>query len=144
MEPVSTFLSLALGYILQGASQSKTAETAKDEMLGAFWQWVRPLFLKDVPEAEEQPDTEATESKMNETLLELIKDEKFFDELVKRVNALQKAGVKEKNIVHKDIKGVKKIRIGDKEYNPDETFDRKNIVEGNIENAEEFTLGDGH
>ena len=44
----------------------------------------------------------------------------------------------------KDIKRVKKIKIGDKEYSPDENFDRKNIVEGNIEDADEFILGDGH
>ena len=48
-----------------------------------------------------------------------------------------------KNIVRMDLKRVKKIKIGDKSYSPDESFDRKNIV-GNVENADEFILGDGH
>ena len=80
----------------------------------------------------------------SEKLLELIQNEDFFNELVKRVNELQKAGIKEKNIVRQDIKRVKKIKIGDKEYSPTDNFDRKNIVEGNIEDADEFILGDGH
>jgi hypothetical protein len=39
---------------------------------------------------------------------------------------------------------VKKIKIGDKEFNANDTFDRKNIVEGDIADADEFILGDGH
>ncbi len=76
-------------------------------------------------------------------LLELIKDESFFHELARQVAALQKAGVKEKNIVRGNIEGVKKVRIGDKEYSPNETFDRKNIVEGDVEHVGVFRLGDG-
>ena len=66
------------------------------------------------------------------------------NELAKKVAELKEAGIKEKNIVRKNILRVKKIKIGDKEYNPAEQYDRKNIVEGNIEDADEFTLGDGH
>jgi len=144
MEPISTFLTTALGYILKGAAQSKVAQTAKEELLGRFWNWVRPFFIRDIPEAEENPEAPETETKAQEKLLKLIQDEKFFNELVKRVNELQKAGIKEKNIIKKDIKRVKKIKIGDKEYSPTDNFDRKNIVEGNIEDADEFVLGDGH
>lgn len=144
MEPFSTFLTVALGYILKSASQSKAADTAKEELLGGFWQWVRPLFIEDITDIEEKPGAEETETKAHEKLLDLIKDENFFNELVKRVNELQQAGIKEKNIVRKDIKRVKKIKIGDKEYSPTDNFDRKNIVEGNIEGADEFILGDGH
>ncbi len=43
-----------------------------------------------------------------------------------------------------DIKRVKKIIIGDREFSAPDNFDRKNIVEGNIEDADEFILGDGH
>ncbi len=144
MEPISTILTIALGYILKGAAQSKAAGQAKEELLGGFWNWIRPLFIKDVPEVEEKPDEEETETKTHEKLLELIQDEKFFNELAQKVAELQQAGIKEKNIVKQDIKRVKKIKIGDKEYNPEEQYDRKNIVEGNIEDADEFTLGDRH
>lgn len=144
MEPLSTFLTTALGYILKGAAQSKVAKTAKEELLGRFWSWIRPKFIRDLPETEEKPEATETETKAHEKLLELIQDEDIFNELVKRVNELQKAGIKEKNIVKKDIKRVKKIKIGDKEFLPTDTFDRKNIVEGNIEDADEFILGDGH
>jgi len=144
MEPISTFLVAALGYILKGAAQSKTAETAKEELLGKFWHWIRPSFIKDLPEMEETPEAPETETKVHAKLLELIQDEAFFNDLLKRIETLQNAGIKEKNLVKGDIKRVKKIKIGDKEYFPDEIFDRKNIVEGNVEDVEEFTLGDGH
>ena len=125
MEPVSTILTLALGYLLKGAAQSKAASQAKEELAGGFWNWVRPLFIKDVPELEEKPEDEETETKAHKKLLELVKDEKFFNQLAGKVAELQKAGIKEKNIVRQDIKRVKKIKIGDKEYSPDEQYDRK-------------------
>jgi hypothetical protein len=144
MEPISTFLTVALGYILKGAAQSKTAQTAKEELLGSFWEWIRPLIFRDVPEIVEKPEAEETEIKTSEKLIELIKNEDFLEELAKRVSELQRAGIKEKNIVRKDIINVKRIIIGDKEYNPDDIYQRKNIVEGNTRDADEFILGDGH
>ncbi|MDY6968969.1 MAG: hypothetical protein SVR08_10010 [Spirochaetota bacterium] len=74
----------------------------------------------------------------------MIHDRNFSIELVKRVHELQKAGIKEKNIVKNEIKRVKRIRIGDKEFSPTDSFNRKNIVEGSIEDANEFVIGDGH
>jgi len=97
-----------------------------------------------LPETEEQPDVPETETKTHEKLLKLIQDEAFFNELVTRVNALQTASIKEKNIVKKNIEHVKRIKIGNKSYSPTDHFDRKNMVEGNIKDADEFTLGDGH
>ena len=144
MEPISTFLTVALGYILKGASQSKTADAAKEEVLGRFWQWIRPKVMKVLPEVEDAPDAPETEEKGGAALLEMVRDKDFFDELVKQVTDLENAGVKAKNIVHGDIRRVRIIRIGDKEYSPDESFDRKNIVEGNVEDADSFVLGDGH
>ncbi|MDY6966542.1 MAG: hypothetical protein SVM80_11360 [Halobacteriota archaeon] len=112
--------------------------------MGRFWGWIRPRLIKDIPEIEEKPEEAETETKTHEKLLELIEDEDFFNDLVKRVNELQKAGIKEKNIVRGDILRVKIIKIGDKEFSPNDTFERKNIVEGNVEDAGEFILGDGH
>ena len=143
MESISTFLTVALGHILKGALESKAASTAKEELLGGFWQWVRPLFIEDIPEIENEANNKETIKKTEQKLLELIKNESFFNELAKRVDKLQKAGVKEKNIYEGDLKRIKKIRIGDKEYNPNETYDRKNIFKGNVEDADEFILGDG-
>lgn len=56
----------------------------------------------------------------------------------------QNQEAREKNIAEKDIERVKKISIGDKEITSNETFDKKNIVKGNVKDANEFTLGDGH
>jgi|ERR1700733_3579916 hypothetical protein len=144
MEPISTILLSAAGYILRAVSHSKTAEKAKDQVLDKFWDWIKPKFLKEAPEIEKKPDDPATEELVQHRLLELVKDESFFKELAQQVVTLQKAGVKEKNIVKKDIVRVKKIHIGDKVYSPDESYDRKNIVEGNVSDADEFILGDGH
>ena len=141
---ISLLLSKAAGYILKGAAQSKTAEKAKEEVLGRFWNWIKPKFMKEVPEIEDKPDAPETEAKTQERLLELAKDKDFFEELVRHVTALQQAGIKEKNIVKKNIEQVKKVRIGDKEYAFNEIYDRKNIVEGEVKNVDEFTLGDGH
>ena len=144
MEPITVFLATAAGYILKGASQSKTAERAKEELLSHFWGWVRPYLIQTAPEVDTAPDSPAAEEQVQASLLALIEDEAFFKELVRRVTALQQAGLKEKNIVRDGIRRVKKIKIGDKIYTPDESFDRKNIVEGPVEDADEFTLGDGH
>jgi len=144
MEPITVFLATAAGYILKGAAQSKAAESAKEELLSRFWQWIRPWFIKDAPQIEAEPGSPEVEAQVQQTLLALVEDEAFFNELAQRVAALQQAGIKEKNIVRQDIKRVKRIKIGDKFYAPDESFDRKNIVAGRVEDADEFTLGDGH
>ncbi|MCF6241370.1 MAG: hypothetical protein L3J74_08510 [Bacteroidales bacterium] len=145
MEAIGLFLSTALGYILKSATESNAANTAKDELIGAFWQWLRPLFIEDIPEIENKAEEPETQKKAEKKLLELIKDEKFFAELLKKVEELQKAGMKEKNIYKGgDLKRIKKIHIGDKEYKPNDHYDRKNIFEGgSIEDADEFRLGDG-
>ena len=144
MEPISAFLLTAAGYILKGAAQSKAAETAKEEILSKFWNWVKPYFIKEVPKIEEKPDSPEVEAQTQEQLLKLVQEQTFFKELSQQVEGLKRAGIKEKNIVRKDIERVKKIRIGDKELSPNEPFDRKNIVEGNVRDADEFTLGDGY
>ena len=143
MEPISVFFSTALGYILKSAWQTKAANTAKEELTGSFWKWIRPKFIKDIPKIETNTEDEDIVTKTEEKLLELIKSEAFFTELSKRVMELQKAGIKEKNIFSGNIKRIKKIRIGDKEYNANDIYDRKNIFEGNVEDGEEFILGDG-
>ncbi|NOQ28377.1 MAG: hypothetical protein GQ564_23690 [Bacteroidales bacterium] len=143
MEPISIFLSTALGYILKSAWQTKAAKTAKEELVGGFWKWIRPKFIKDIPKIETNTEDEDIATKTEEKLLELIKSEDFFTELSKRVEELQKAGIKEKNIFSGNIKRMKKIRIGDKEYNANDIYTRKNIFEGDVEDGEEFILGDG-
>lgn len=141
---ISLLLSKAAGYILKAAAQSKTAEKAKEEVLGKFWSWIKPKFLKQVPGLEDKPDAPETESKTQERLLELVRDEAFFKELAQQVATLQGAGITAKNIVKKNIEHVKKVRIGDKEYAPDESYNFKNIVEGDVKNVDDFILGDGH
>ncbi len=144
METLATFLATALGYILNGAANSKTAAAAKEEVLGRFWGWIRPRFIKELPEVETTAEAPETQAKAEATLLKLVQDKDFFEELVQRVVELQEAGLEAKNIVGRDIKRVRKIRIGDKEYSPNEQYRYKNIVKGNVEDADEFTLGDGH
>jgi nitrogenase subunit NifH len=141
---ISLLLSKAAGYILKGAAQSKAVENAKEEVLGKFWNWIKPKFIKEVPEIEDKPDSPETETKTQERLLELVKDETFFEELAQQVATLQQAGITEKNIVKKSLVQVKKVHIGDKVYAPTESYDRKNIVEGEVKNVDEFILGDGH
>ncbi|MEK6622183.1 MAG: hypothetical protein AABZ13_06845 [Planctomycetota bacterium] len=44
-----------------------------------------------------------------------------------------------------NIKWSKKVHIGDKQYSPNEPYNRKNAVEGvegDVENVDEFILGD--
>lgn len=145
MEPIHAILTKAAGYILKGAVSNKVTEKASEEVLGGFWAWIRPYLLEDIPEIENPKDIAATEQKVLDKLVDLIeKDENFFENLLEKLEVLKKAGIKEKNIVRKDIKRVKKIRIGDKVYLADEPYHRKNIVEGSVEDADEFILGDGH
>jgi hypothetical protein len=144
MEPISILLTTAAGYILKGAAGSKTADKAKEQVLATFWKWIRPKFIKEVPQIEKTPDDPQTAIRTQEHLLELVRDEDFFRELQQQIAMLQQTGITEKNIAKKDILNVKKIRIGDKTFDPGEYYDRKNIVEGDVRDADEFILGDGH
>jgi len=146
MEPItiSTLFAAALGYILKGAAQSKAADNAKEELLGGFWQWIRPLFIKDVPEIEERPDETVVETKSSDRLRELMRDEGFTIELVDWVDRLKKSGIKEKNIIDGNLIDIDEIIIGDKTYTPQDEFNRKNVVKGDVKNVKRFTLGDGH
>lgn len=146
MDPItiSGFLSLATGYILKGALESKALKDAKEDLLSGFWKWIRPLFIEDIPELETNPTDIDLEFKIQEKLIKLFESPDFFKTLAIKVEDLHKSGLKEKNIVQKDISRVKKIKIGDKVYLADDLYNRKNIVKGNINDADEFTLGDGH
>jgi hypothetical protein len=143
MEPISTILVSGIGYILKAAFESKTAGRIKEKLLSKFWNWASPYFQTVFSETEEGPDPEEAEIKTAGKLQELVKDEKFYQEFAKQVEILKEAGIKEKNIVKGSIANVKKIRIGDKDYSPSDTYHRKNIVEGNVSDADEFVLGDG-
>lgn len=48
----------------------------------------------------------------------------------------------EKNILKKDVFNIKKIRVGDTKAKDGEQYDRKNIVEGSIDGADELHIGD--
>ena len=144
MEPVSVILSTAVGYALKAITESKAADTAKEEVLGKFWKWIKPCFLKELPQIETANADADTASIIQAVLAERVKDEPFLEKLVQELEVLKRAGIKEKNIVSGDIAHVKKVAIGDKTDSPYEQFDRKNIVEGNITNVGEFNLGDGH
>jgi len=52
------------------------------------------------------------------------------------------ADLEEKNVVKGYIKRVKNIRIGDEGNASGQKYKRKNIVEGDISDADSFTLGD--
>lgn len=143
MEPVSTLLTSALGYIFKAVSQTKAAKTAENEVVGKFWKWIRPHVIDDVPELESSPGKAKTKVKAEKRLAELAKNGDFLNELTKQIAALKKAGVKEKNIVEADLKNVKNIRIGDKTYTPDEAYDRKNVFKGKVEGSDSFIVGDG-
>ena len=144
MEPITSLISAAIGYILKGAANSKAADTVKEQALDTFWRWIRPKFIKAVPEIEKTPESPETVSKTRLHLIELLKDASFLQELQQQIDLVQQAHITEKNIVKKDIIAVGKVHIGDKIGEPGETWNHKNIVEGNVINAAEFTLGDGH
>ena len=144
MEPISTLLTSALGYIFKAASETKTAKAAENEIMGKFWKWIKSKFVKDVPELETKPGDAATEAKTQKRLLELVKDESFMKELIGHIDELKKAGIKEKNIAEASLKNVKTIIIGDKTYTPNEVYDRKNIFKGAVEGSDTFVIGDGH
>ena len=144
MEPVNVILSTAANYVLKAITESKTAGTAREEVLGKFWKWIKPSFLKDLPQIETANADANTASKIQAVLAEQVKEGQFLEKLVQELEILKRAGIKEKNIVSGDIANVNKVTIGDKDNYAYEQFNRKNIVEGNITNVSEFNLGDGY
>lgn len=136
MEPISAVLA---------AAESKPRQEARDELVGAFWRWVRPLFLEDEAKAVEQaPESPASVQVVEARVLERMgQDAVFFEELARWVEELRRAGVCGKNVVGGSLERVQRIHIGDREYRPDEVYVRKNIVEGDVRDVGEFRLGDG-
>ena len=120
MEPISIILTSALGYIFKAASDTQLVKSAENDLLTKFWNWIKPHIVKTVPEIETKPEEPETEVKTQESLVQLVNNEDFFNELTQHVEALK-----------------------NKTYSPNDTYDRKNIVEGDVKNADEFTLGDG-
>ena len=102
MEPISVLLTTAAGYILRGAAQSKAADSAKEEILGKFWNWIKKRFVTEAPVIELQPKSEQAEILTLQRLLELMKDETFREELRKQVAELQQAGISHSNNVVQD------------------------------------------
>jgi hypothetical protein len=143
MEPI-TILSAATGYILRAIAHSKTADNAKEEVLGRFWKWIRPKFLHESPALEAQPEAPATAEQVQKQLAVLMKDESFYRELEQQVSFLQQAGVTGKNIVHGNLSEIDEVTIGDKTYHPGESYTWKNVVDGSVKGVKKFTLGDGH
>ena len=140
---IETIFPPAVGYILKAISESKAGKTIKEDLLKAFWLKVRPKFVREQKEIENLDSKEA-EEKIMARLSELIKDESFLQELATEVEKLQNAGIKVKNIVRGSIQDVVgDVHIGDKTYNPNENYDRKNILEGDVKNVDSFRLGDG-
>lgn len=140
---MTDLLSKSLGYVLDSASKSKTIESAREEVFSAFWAWVRPLFIYDVPDIETNGDDPKTKQKAEDRLKTLLQNEDFKKEFIKKISELESKVVTEKNIAEKGFDGVKKIRIGDTVVNPNEQYNRKNIVKGDVKNVDEFRLGDG-
>lgn len=71
--------------------------------------------------------------------IRIIKNVNFFVEKT-RLNALDE---KTRNIVSVDVKGKRKVKVGDNEIST-ESFDRKNVIEGNVEDVGKLIIGDGH
>jgi hypothetical protein len=146
MEPItiSLILTSTLGYIFKAVSDTKVVKDAENNALEKFWNWIKPRF-KSAAEIETKPDLPETQLKAEEELLEMVKDKEFFEKLAEHIEILKKAQITEKNIVRGSIRNVKKIRIGDKEHSPEDHFyTHKNIVEGEVSDADEFSLGDGY
>lgn len=140
---MTDLLSKSLGYVLDSASKSKTIDSAKEEVFSAFWAWVRPLFIEDVPDIETNGEDPDTKQKIEDRLKILFQNEDFKNEFLQRINELEIKVATEKNIAERGFDGVKKIRIGDTIVNTNEQYNRKNIVKGDVKNVDEFRLGDG-
>jgi nitrogenase subunit NifH len=136
-------ISSALGYIFKAVSKNKTVVKAENELLTNFWQRQRPHFIKDVPEIESHPDAPETKAKAQKQMLKLVQDEKFYQSLAEQVKTIQASPLRIKNSFKGELDNVRVIKIGNKEYNPNESYDQMNIFEGKASNADSFTLGDG-
>jgi hypothetical protein len=148
MEPITTTaIATALGYILKASAESKAVGTAKEELLEGFWNWIRPLFLEDDPQLEKQleekPDDEAVQQQVLKKLTEAHeKSVELQTQLSAELQKLKSAGITEKNIVG-SITDVDEAHVGDTTNNPNESYDRKNIVD-EVKNVKKFRLGDGN
>lgn len=142
-------LSVAVSYISTIFAENKKAKEFKDDFVGAFIAWIRPLFLKDDPELVEALENNAnddkTKSHLETRLKDLLKDSDFQNQLDEWMQRLSAEPIKERNIftAGQDLSGVN-LRVGDKAVGNDD-YDRKNIVsiqKGNF--SGDIIIGDGH
>jgi hypothetical protein len=125
---MNEFLKMSLGYILRCIIQRKKMEKKEDEMLNRFWHWLRPRFIEEIPETKHQYNQEDLEIKLEQRLEELIKDERFFKEMLNWLDKLMKTSIRGKELIHKDIWHAKVISVGEREYYPSDIIDSKDIV----------------
>lgn len=125
-------LSTAAGYISAAFTENKKAKSLKDDFLGAFIDWIRPIFLKSDPklaeDLEAQPEVEKTQNRLEIRLEDLLKDDTFRKELEVWMNKPGGERLKEKNILVADKLSGANLNVGDNQLGSND-FDRKNIVQ---------------
>jgi len=91
-----TIVTQAAPYIIESIKNSKTGQKASNELLSAFWQWIRPLFLKDEPDMvkklESAPDNTKYQGVLEHNLEKMItNDNKFKEELLKKLSEISQS-----------------------------------------------------
>lgn len=137
----------AVGFISDAFAETKKVKEFKDEFVGAFIDWIRPLFLKDDPKLvdalETTPEDGKTQGRLETRLGEMIKNETFLNQLEEWMKKPGSERLHEKNILNAGKLSGASLHVGDKNSG-DEGFDRKNIVdlkEGDF--TGDFRIGDG-
>lgn len=143
MEP-DLLLALAAGYAIKAFS-----ETTISGLLKEFGSWLKKKVFqkKDLPQKlSHHPEDEDLQIALIAELKNALVDQQFARELQEKVEQLQSAGIKEKNIVRGALKGIEgNVHIGDKNPPAGEDYDRKNIVEGQVKKLKgDFRLGDDY
>lgn len=71
---LETLIGSTVGYLVSSIKKSKGGKQAGDEMSVAIWEWIRPIFLKEVDDKEalkkleEQPDKEENKQAVAQSL----------------------------------------------------------------------------
>lgn len=124
-------LSAATGFITASFTENKKAKKFKDDFIGAFIDWIQPIFLtkdpKLVESLENNPHDAKTQGRLESRLEDLLKDEEFRTELEAWLSKSESNFPKEKNILEADKLSGVNLNVGDK--NADQiNYDRKNVI----------------
>jgi len=131
---IGTLAATAIGYVIGGIKSSKGLKQATDEISVGFWEWIKPIFLKEdkdmIEELETEPDNKDLQIELQNKIKRFVnKDPEFAKQLE---DWIKKTPIGSKLIAEK-LYAKKDIKIKANQENSEAKFNDLKSDEGSID-----------